>query len=117
MMRHRPLAAVLCALAFLAACDGGASPTADVVPAEASADTSTEAVSTTAKVEVSVSDTVTGAIDEALQLDEANVLAAALVIASGGDVEQAILDGSFTAAEVTAAVEALETGTLDHLAE
>ncbi|GEM_PF-5716391 len=45
-------------------------------------------------------------------IDAANVIAAALVIAAGGDIEQAILEGQFTIAEVDAAVEAIESGTL-----
>jgi hypothetical protein len=50
-------------------------------------------------------------------VDGANVIAVALVIASGGAIEEALLDGEFTLAEVEAAVEAIETGTLGRYAE
>lgn len=46
------------------------------------------------------------------ELDPDNVVAAALVIASDGDIESALLNGEFTVEEVEAAVEAIETGAL-----
>ena len=49
-------------------------------------------------------------------LDGSNVIAAALVIAAGGDVEQALLNGEFTVNEVDAAVAAIESGTLSQYA-
>ena len=51
------------------------------------------------------------AVDESL--DSARVLAAAVVVATGGDVEQALLDDVFSLVELDAAVAALEMGNLD----
>jgi len=53
-----------------------------------------------------------GSAPETGELDPANVIAAALVIAAGGDIEQAIIEGQFTVDEVEAAAEAIETDSL-----
>lgn len=48
-------------------------------------------------------------------LDPGGVVAAVVVIAGGGDLEAAILDGVVSEAEAEAALAALEHGTLDEL--
>ena len=51
------------------------------------------------------------AADESL--DSTRVLAAAVAVAAGGDVEQALLDDVFSLVELDAAIAALEMGNLD----
>ena len=48
-------------------------------------------------------------------LDRGGVIAAVVLIAGGGDLEGAILEGVVTEAEAEAALLALENGTLDEL--
>ena len=116
-------------LALLAGCAGSAEHQADPLTDRATASTAEPAgaamavTTTTAPAsEATVSFLATGATlppttstTEAI-IEPSNVLAAAVVIAGGGDIEAALFSGEFTLAEVEAAVEAIETGTLERYA-
>ena len=115
------------AAALAAGCSSGAEPEAT---SRSSVDAPTNVFSDTAPSTTSVevelpsgaamaAPTSTGApattapLDAAApQIDSANVVGAAMVIAAGGDIEQALLEGQFSLAEVDAAIRAIETGTL-----
>ena len=123
----RALCAAALAATLVAGCSSGTEPEATSrssvdVPTSATADTgpattsvqvelpsgaamaapsTTAAAPTTAPVETTVA-----------PIDSANVVGAAMVIAAGGDIEQALLEGQFSLAEVDAAIRAIETDTL-----
>lgn len=111
--RHRPtgrarLAVVAAVLVSASACGGGAAPT---VPADDVAPVTTIALGEGYGSGEAVARTVAANED----LDMADVVAAALLIAGGGDLEAAIAAGLVGEAEADAALDALERGSLDEI--
>lgn len=77
-----------------------------------------ESTSTTVPVTAVATEPTTEQLDtnpEPDALDRGGVIAAVVLIAGGGDLEAAILEGIVTEAEAEAALLALEGGTLDEL--
>jgi len=113
---HRPvLAMVFAVVVMLASACGG---TTDDTPAL----DRDPLVSDTSGDQLGSADAASREVDDATTplvlaggLDAEGVVAAALLIASGGDLEAAISAGLVTEAEANAAIEALDSGTLTDL--
>lgn len=113
----RRLIALMALTAVLAAGCGGRAPDADDARAAA---TTTVAIVTTTTAAPPIGDgaeRVAPATEPSVELPstalrQEAIVAAAVLIASGGDLEAAILDGVVTEAEAEAALLAIEHGTL-----
>lgn len=114
--RPGAVAFVLAAVLVLTGCGGG-SPDAPAGPAEhAMAETAVpEPLETTVERTVDEHEPIGDTVDPVVELDLEDVVAAALLVASGGDLDAAIAAGLIGEAEADAALDALERGSLDEV--
>lgn len=121
-MTRRPIILLVLTVLFAASC-GGSGSVADDAVAEGTTTTFVVAPSTTAAAAAPITDVaerVAPVAEPSVEitgtpLRHEAIVAAAVVIASGGDLEAAILDGVVTEAEAEAALQAIEDGTLGEL--
>jgi hypothetical protein len=125
-MRARLVAAALAGTLLVAACSSGSTP--DPAPGEGAGNpspTTTAAIASTT-ASPSVATTVASSVDApaaepavsgdaktaVAAVDPDNVLTAAVLVVSAGDVDAALASGLFSEEELTAALDAIEQGTL-----
>ena len=112
------LLAVIATATLLGACGSSDSTPPDVAAEEAPRlveTTTTTSVPVAAEPSEPADDPFDPMIPEPEPLDQGGIVTAVVLIAGGGDLEAAILEGVVTEAEAEAALLALESGTLDEL--
>lgn len=108
---HRMIAIAVAAL-LVAGCGSGDEPTLNEPTPTTSTSAPVEAPPPTPSITEGIAREVAPEPEPVAELDTEGVLAATLLIASGGDLEAAITAGIIGEAEAEAALAALETGSI-----
>jgi hypothetical protein len=118
-VNHRLAVTILAALLALtvAGCGSSNTPTVAEPPAAPTTTVAEPAATTTTlpAVGLGVAREVAPIVEPVVELDTEQVVTAAVLIASGGDLEAAIIAGLIGEAEAEAALRALETGAIEDL--